>query len=38
MISVDLSGLTGRNPEEYKARLKKVVEDEYNRGGTISIA
>jgi mannan endo-1,4-beta-mannosidase len=38
MIGVDLSGFTGRNPEEYKARLKKVVEDEYNRGGTITIA
>jgi mannan endo-1,4-beta-mannosidase len=38
MIGVDLSGFTGRNPEEYKANLKKVVEDEYNRGGTITIA
>ncbi len=38
MIGVDFSGFTGRNPEEYKTRLKKVVEDHYNRGGIITVA
>jgi len=26
------------NPEEYKTKLKKVVEDAYNRGGVITVA
>lgn len=38
MIGIDFSGFTGRNPEEYKANLKKIVEDAYNRGAVITIA
>ncbi len=38
MIGVDFSGFTGRDPEEYKSRLKKVVEDQYNRGGITTVA
>ncbi|MFT4735593.1 MAG: mannan endo-1,4-beta-mannosidase [Algoriphagus sp.] len=38
MIGVDFSGFTGRDPESYKAKLKKTVEDHYNRGGIITIA
>jgi mannan endo-1,4-beta-mannosidase len=38
MIGVDFSGFTGRNSEAYKAKLKKTVEDAYNRGGIVTIA
>ncbi|MEO5582253.1 MAG: glycosyl hydrolase, partial [Saprospiraceae bacterium] len=38
MIGVDLSGLTRPNTEKIKARLKKTVEDHYNRDGIITVA
>lgn len=41
VIGIDFMGLSGRPKtqiEEEKKRLKKVIEDTYNRGGVITIA
>ena len=38
MIGVDFQDFTGPNGDADKARLKKIVEDAYNRGGVITIA
>jgi mannan endo-1,4-beta-mannosidase len=41
VIGVDFSGFTAGSQEEndnYKAHVKKIVEDTYNRGGVITVA
>src|SRR5947208_840835 len=41
VIGTDLSGFTGRSPEAVqneKERIRKVVEDTYNRGGVVTLA
>lgn len=38
MIGIDLMDFRGPAKEQNKAKLKKVVEDAYNRGGAITVA
>ncbi|WP_341226443.1 glycosyl hydrolase [uncultured Arcticibacterium sp.] len=38
VIGIDFSGFTGRNPELYKTKLRKTVQDTYNRGGIVTVA
>jgi mannan endo-1,4-beta-mannosidase len=38
VIGIDVNGITRPNAEANKARLKKIVEDHYNRDGIITVA